>query len=147
LGVVMTLTVAALLRLRTPAWIRRRLRRNLSGRVAKPTISFYAETLDQLARVGVDRKASQTPSELAAYASEKLAHPMIPPVATPLHVLTTMFYRLRFGHMDDPQAGLETTAPFEHARQRNPEVAQALAELTQSVDLLMVNSSHTERTT
>ncbi len=51
LGVVMTLAIAVLLRVKTPNWIKRRLRRTSAGKAARPSIEFYAETLDQLARL------------------------------------------------------------------------------------------------
>jgi hypothetical protein len=142
----MTLAIAVLLRVKSPNWIRRRLRRTSAGNAARPAIEFYAETLDQLARVGITRIASQTPAELADHATEKLAHPLIPSIAKPMRVLTSTFYRLRFGNSENHKPDLEMSGPIEHARQRNPEVTDALAELTRSVDLLVVNSNRAERT-
>jgi transglutaminase-like putative cysteine protease len=147
LGVVMTLVVAVLLRLKIPARIRGRMRRNKAGRIPKPNIQFYAETLDQLARVGIARQASQTPTELETVASDKLAHPMVPSITAPLQLLTSTYYQLRFGSRQTADAALENRGPIEHARQRSSEVVLALEELTQSVDLLMVNSNDTDRAT
>lgn len=146
LGVAMTLFVAVLLRLRIPAHIRGRMRRRKSRRVARPNIQFYAETLDQLSRAGIDRQPAQTPVELESVANEKLAHPMVPSIDGPLQLLTSTYYRLRFGSDQGRRAGLENRGPIEHARQRSPEVVLALEELTQRVDLLMVNSNETDRT-
>ncbi len=146
LGVVMTLVFVMLLRFRAPAWIRRQIRRHSADAVARPQIPFYAETLDQLARTGIQRKQAQTPAELATHASEKLEHPMIPSIAAPLSVLTSAFYRLRFGKAASGRSRLEMNSPVEHARQRSSEVDLALAELTHSVDLMMVNSNGKDRT-
>lgn len=144
-GVVMTLVISVLLRVKSPNWIKRRLRRTATGKAARPAIEFYAETLDQLARLGITRRASQTPAELADHATQKLEHPLIPSIAKPMRILTSTFYRLRFGGSDKHELSVEMYSPIDHARQRNPEVAQALADLTRSVDLMMVNSKGAER--
>jgi transglutaminase-like putative cysteine protease len=146
LGVFMTLAIAVLLRVKTPNWIRRRLHRTAGGKPARPSIAFYAETLDQLARLGITRQASQTPAELADHATQKLEHPLIPSIAKPMRILTSTFYRLRFGSSGKDERDLEMRGLIEHARQQNPEVSEALAELTRSVDLMMVNSNGAERT-
>jgi transglutaminase-like putative cysteine protease len=147
LGVVLTLFVAVLLRFRPPAWIKRHTDRSRAQRVAQPSIAFYAETLDQLARIHLYREACQTPAEFADAASKRLEHPMIPAASKPLDLLTSAFYRLRFG--DDAssgdQADLEMTPPIEHDRHRSAEVDKALDELTKSVDLMVANTNQSER--
>lgn len=140
-GILITLMVAVLLRVKSPNWIKRRLRRTSARQAARPAIDFYAETLDQLARVGITRAPSQTPAELAAHATTRLEHPLIPSIAQPLQILTSTFYRLRFGSSDNGQPDLVMGSPIEHARQRNAEVTAALEELTRSVDLMMVDSN------
>lgn len=145
LGVALTLLAVLLLRVRTPRWLRERFGGDESKRVAKPTITFYAETLDQLGRVGIARKASQTPQELAQSATTKLEHPLVPSVQAPLDLLTARFYQLRFGQTD--RGDLEMQGPIEHARQRSPEIDSALNELKRSVDLLTINSKSVDQTT
>jgi transglutaminase-like putative cysteine protease len=138
LGGLLSLLALTLFRVRVPAWIRGRIGRGRSQRAARPTIDFYAETLDQLARVGVRREISQTPAELATAAAEKLQGPLIPPIAAPLGLLTSAYYSLRFGaESSDQGADLETGRPIEHARVRSDEVQRALGELTHSVDMMM----------
>ena len=165
LGVMMTLAAAVLLRVRTPAWIKRRITGKSASKVALPTLPFYAETLSQLARVGINRQSWQTPAELAMVAKEKLQHPMIPSISKPLEVLTSAFYRLRFGVSHNGQQELENSDSVEHARKPSAErnaasvkqanavgvnvdqatIDRALDELKQSVDLMMVNTSRAER--
>lgn len=147
LGVVMTLVIVVLLRVRTPQWIRKKLIRTSKQSVARPEIGFYAETLDQLSRVGITRASWQTPAELADHATEKLEHPMIPSISKPIDILTTHFYRMRFGGDENGSTDLEMHGPIEHARQRNREVTDALAELTKSIDLITVDSRGLEQTT
>jgi hypothetical protein len=147
LGIVMTLAMAVLLRFRAPSWIRRRMRGGTDSELARPSVEFYAETLDQLARVGINRQSSQTPAELVAVASEQLEHPMIPPLAGPLAFLTSSYYRIRFGASVEENSDLETQDLIEHARGQSSEVDQALTELTRSVDLMLVNTQMSERAT
>ena len=103
----------------------------MSQEVARPNVSFYAQALDQLERVGVSREVSQTPKELAKDAEKSLSHPLIPPVTEPLQKLTSTYYAVRFGDADEQRTAGE------------PAVETALAQLTQSVDL-MVSSSKSE---
>jgi hypothetical protein len=103
-------------------------------------IPFYAETLDQLARIDIRRESSQTPDELRQFATEKLQHPLIPSIADPLGYLTSVFYRLRFGSGDNEGLDLEMSAPIEHARQRSVEVDEALSALKKSIDLMTTDA-------
>ena len=97
LGVVLTLTFVVLLRLRVPTWIKTRMQRKMASNVERPEIEFYAQTLDQLERVGVSRRAEQTPVELAHQAELTLGNRRVPSVARPLALLTTAFYKIRYG--------------------------------------------------
>ncbi|MFK8111007.1 MAG: DUF3488 and DUF4129 domain-containing transglutaminase family protein [Rubripirellula sp.] len=145
LGVGLALLALVLMKVRTPEWLRKRIQRGRGDPVAQPKIAFYQETLQQLARVGIHREASQTPVELADDASLQLDHPMIPSVRTPLETLTNTFYRLRFGSVEN-RGDLEMGGPIEHARQRSREVDDALLELKHSVDLMTVNSNKVDST-
>ncbi len=127
-GVVLTLLVLVLLKIRAPLWIGRKLRGTMKQKVERPSISFYAQTLDQLARIGVTRQAAQTPVELANSAISSVSHPLTSSLSQPLQLLTTAFYQIRFGtshHVKDSAA---------HARHASPEIDQALDQLTKSVD-------------
>jgi hypothetical protein len=131
IGVVMTLVFVVLLRLRAPTWIRKRIGHRMGMDVERPEVEFYAQTLDQLARVGVNRRAEQTPVELAEHAQQRLTHPRMPSISGPLGVLTSAFYKVRFGGADHVN-GSERTS-------RKPEdrdVDAALAQLTRSVDMI-----------
>lgn len=130
-GVILAVAILVLFKIKTPVWIRRRLRRKMSREVARPSVAFYAETLEQLERVGVNRDSTQTPVELAQNAEESLSHPLIPSVSEPLRQLTTSYYRVRFGDDDEQKTS------------DGPVVENALAQLTKSVDL-MVSSSTAE---
>ncbi len=122
---VLSISVFALMKIRAPGWIKRKIQGKMSPRSARSSVSFYAATLEQLARVGIRRGIAQTPAELAGQASQELSHPTCPPVSGPLGILTSAFYQTRFG--GDPPAG--TADP-------GSEVQQALADLTRMVDLM-----------
>ena len=132
--------VALLLRMRAPAWLKHQIRGRGQKGIERPLIPFYAETLDQLARIDIRRESSQTPDELRQFATEKLQHPLIPSIADPLGYLTSVFYRLRFGSGDNEGLDLEMSAPIEHARQRSVEVDEALSALKKSIDLMTTDA-------
>ncbi|MGB7326802.1 MAG: transglutaminaseTgpA domain-containing protein [Rubripirellula sp.] len=138
LGIGLTLLTAMLLRIQTPKWLRRQRDVRSEEAVAIPTIPFYAQTLDQLSRVGVHRSAAQTPSELAIDATSRLQYPQAPSIKESLEILTKAFYRTRFG---GDLSDLEPLAKLEHDLSPDPgkepqAVHDALAELTQNVNLL-----------
>lgn len=137
IGVFLTLFVFVLFRLKTPVWIRRKLRRKMAEKAAVPTVPFYAKTLHLLARVGVERRATQTPAELACDAEQTLNHPMIPSIGGPLGILTSAYYRTRFGKSERADKNSPDAS--------DTDVAQALAELTQSVDLIETSSNGERR--
>lgn len=143
LGIVLAVGTILLLRVRPPMWIQRRIGRDRAAEIAKPSIPFYAETLDQLARVGVIRSASQTPSELIVDAVRRLQHPIADSIVHPLDLLTDAFYRLRFG-----AATSDDTSRNGHSRQdqnHDDGIDEALAELTRSVDLMAIGDGVSER--
>ncbi len=71
--------------------------------VARPSISFYSETLDLLARAGYARSAGQTPAELTGTLPDER-------IRNPAAALTQIFYRWRYGAEDaeEDAAGQET---------------------------------------
>ena len=76
----------------------------------EPTIPFYAAALEQLARIGIERQADETPSEFEARLREEF--PSLP-------VLTQRFLRIRYG----PDRDTSDAA-----------ASKALRELTMAVD-------------
>ena len=143
LGVCLAIAFALAFRVRVPVWVRHRLRRKRERQVSQPTIDFYAETLRQLSRVGLHRRRSQTPAELARDAAGRLEHPSVPPVDGPLNVLTSSFYRQRFGGADR-RGGLENVESIEHARP-GESIDRALSELRRSIDLMLVDVQKADR--
>lgn len=87
-------------------------------------MNFYHETLEQLARVGVYRRTSQTPAELTRDVSDTWHHPQAPTPDGPLAILTSAYYRLRFGSQaaEDPAV-------------RTPEIDVAYQSLKDTIDL------------
>ncbi len=127
--VMFAMVVFALMKMRTPGWIKKRLKAKMSGETERPDVSYYAAALDQLARVGISRRSAQTPAELAVDATEKLSHPMIPSIEMPLDLLTRAFYNERFGSKSATE-GLQGPGDIE----------QALGDLTKSIDLTLAGS-------
>ncbi len=135
-GVIATVVMIILSKTRFPGWVRRKVRRRRSQEVLKPTIGFYLATLNQLARLGITRGASQTPAELAVTAGNSFRHHSGPPISDPLDVLTSAFYEMRFG------TAAENAAV--DLQDSDPEVAQALEQLTERVDRMVSRSSNQE---
>ncbi len=145
---LLTLVVMVLLRFRPPAWIRRRLSQKAAQAIAVPSVPFYLEVLRQLERLGLVRSASQTPEELKQVAMERYCDPALHPLKESLQFLTSTFYQHRFGRSVD----LEKPLSIEHAHRlgadpRQVQVDQALAELTQSVDSVLIQQSNREHAT
>lgn len=89
--------------IRIPSWISRKRPKPLTPSPQTPVTMFYAETLQQLQRVGIKRRSDETPRELARRAGA--AFPS-------LHVLTIGFEDIRYGgsessNTDHLQAALE----------------------------------------
>lgn len=63
----------------------------------RPSVDFYAQTLDQLARMGLRRDPAQTPAEFAAWTVRQLRPADATAIEPPLVRLTDAFYRQRFG--------------------------------------------------
>ena len=124
MGLVMILLLT-LTRWRPSRWLKKRFPRLQRSPTQRPSIDFYAETLDQLERVGQSRSPSQTPAEL-------LALPENQPLQKPLSLLTDAFYRSRFGRSSDGAASDPNGIP-----NGAPQVEQALAELTRDVNAMM----------
>ncbi|QDT04280.1 Protein-glutamine gamma-glutamyltransferase [Rubripirellula lacrimiformis] len=157
LGFGLALLAVILFRLPTPAWVRRRMGQLESNPVARPSIDFYRQTLDQLERIGIYRKSAQTPNELAVDATERFRESDAPSDDEPLSILTDAFYRLRFGRpgnrdsqatLEGPTASghLDGSAGFKHdPGQETDKVQLALAALTQRVDRMVISQETAEQ--
>ncbi len=125
-GVGLVLTTFALLRLRLPNWLRNRSQRKGSQDVAKPSVAFYAEALQQLGRLGLYREAAQTPAEFTNATIDDTLYPQHKMFAEPLSTLTAAFYRYRFGKDQATRA----------SEQLEPQIESALAKVRENVDRL-----------
>ncbi len=96
-AVTITLVVMALFRIRIYRWIRRRVTGEREAAAATPSLPFYAEALNEVARLGIVRRRGETPAEFTRDASETVARRHHVSLADPLHRLTTAYYRIRFG--------------------------------------------------
>ncbi len=96
-AVLLTLAVMALFRIRIYRWIRRHATSRGAEQVAVPSLSFYAEAMEQLARLGLYRRRGETPAEFTREASATVTRQHRASLADPLDRLTSTFYRLRFG--------------------------------------------------
>ena len=96
-AVALTLLLAAIFRIPIYRWVRRHAGKSVEERAAMPSLPFYAETLDQLSRLGFQRRRAETPSEFTRGASAAVVQRHQVSLAEPLGRLTAAFYRLRFG--------------------------------------------------
>ncbi|MEL7337894.1 MAG: DUF4129 domain-containing protein, partial [Planctomycetota bacterium] len=65
----------------------------------KPSLPFYAETLQMLARLGISREHHQTPVELLPKTLAMESNLGVDGLSDPLNALTERFYQIRY---DDP---------------------------------------------
>ncbi|MDA9857084.1 DUF3488 and transglutaminase-like domain-containing protein [Rubripirellula sp.] len=138
-AVILAMLVALAVRIRPPKWFRRRLHRETNSGVERPKVEFYALALDQLARVGIDRQATQTPEELRLEADELLGN-ATEPISQPLSRLTSIFYRMRFGitRLGNYQL-LSGDKSVDSA-----EAEAALCELTHGIDRVIADNSQSK---
>lgn len=87
-----------LLKMPVAFWFRKRWADAKNRKAPKPTLAFYAETLDLLESIGLERAIGQTPHELTSKITQ-------PKLAGPVANLTDWFYRLRYGQSS---SGLES---------------------------------------
>ncbi len=148
---LVALALGLLVRVRPPAWIRRRLRKADAVGVAEPSLAFYAEALRQLERTGLVRKASQTPGELAEAAEVRFRDLKSDSACESFHFLTSAFYRHRYG----PASGsddLETISSIGDAHRLSvashpSRVVEALADLTREIDSIVNQQNEAEQAT
>ncbi|MEM9646131.1 MAG: transglutaminaseTgpA domain-containing protein, partial [Planctomycetota bacterium] len=95
LGIALTLAVVVLLRIRLPAWIRRRRAAGERTEAQPASLLFYASAIELIARLGIHRTAAQTPNELSVKTEAVTATNKFP-ASEPFGALTRIFYDARY---------------------------------------------------
>ncbi len=141
LGITLVMFTTVAIRYRFPTWLRRSAVSTSSAHVAEPSIPFFAEALQQVGRLGLHRRAGQTPLEFTAQATGAgkrnltigdAGQILDASLARPLALLTQAFYRYRFGLSE-----VEKLAAIEdNELVLEPEIRQALTDIRTSVDRL-----------
>ncbi|MEM9365085.1 MAG: DUF3488 and transglutaminase-like domain-containing protein [Planctomycetota bacterium] len=103
-----------LIRLRWPAWRQRRRSAQTRTAAPRPSLEFYAETLDLMEEAGWHRQQGQTPFELVTSVAKQTGHDpkatLAASVLSPLRRLTEAFYQLRYGASPSSAESEETRA-------------------------------------
>ena len=152
LGFLLTLFAVFLLRVPLPKWIKRRIQTKRDRKIMRPSVDFYARTLDQLVRLGINRTASQTPAELLDEYSNRPQDTAQAKQAGLIHqhlsFLTEQFYVRRFRgdriQVKSGNSGLDPNAVMMDAAASSESIDQALRDLTRNVDELLLESSRTK---
>ncbi|KLU02637.1 Transglutaminase-like enzyme, putative cysteine protease [Rhodopirellula islandica] len=123
-AIVLTILAMVGLKIRFPRWLQSKLGKHRQIKAPRPSIPFYAEALDLLSSLGIERRPGQTPEELTRQLEATDVSPGLDPTRSPqseahsdsgqqssqLHApmrrLTDAFYALRYGQMPagDPEA-------------------------------------------
>lgn len=145
---------------------RRRSKRPADLQLMTPSVDFYAETIRQIERLGVQQQLGQTPTELSDLAVERFRQSGDISLEQPLRLLTALFYRQRFGVWNS-NSGLATQARMPDASAKHVSASiresdskeivsdtsshsgpeRALAELTQGVDAILSRNAEMELST
>ena len=163
IGFILTLAAVILFRVPLPKWIKRRIENKRERKIMRPSIDFYARTLDQLVRLGITRKASQTPAELLVEFKTRIGDStdekqlgtidakQLGTIDEKLHFLTAQFYvnRFRGAQIPRPPAGshLDSGGWIVDAPESRDSIDQALRDLTQNIDELVLEPSRTKSST
>jgi protein-glutamine gamma-glutamyltransferase len=94
-----------------------------------PRLEFYLETVNELGRLGLHRSTHQTPQEFTRQTTENWSFTRAPGVDGPLAVLTSTYYRLRFGKQAASDPAVTT-----------PEIQRAVDSVRQSVAMAVGES-------
>ena len=105
---IVAITLFFLLGMRLPRWIGRHINRQSRLLAEQPKIPFYAETLQQMARLGITRTASQTPKEFSDHARVRLQAWGDGQIVQSLQVLTREFCQQRYGDHGTPASDTGT---------------------------------------
>lgn len=125
-AVLLAAVAVVLFRIKLPAWWRKRSGNPAARAVPIPSIPFFAETLQQLGRLGLRRRAAETPAEFTSATAADLSHPLHSSFERPLFTLTDAFYRYRFGRQSEATSNADVGL--------EPAIEQALAEIRAGVD-------------
>lgn len=153
-GFILTLIAVILFRAPVPKWIKRRMQRQRERKIMRPSIDFYARTLDQLLRIGISRGAAQTPAEVLA---EFDARPFASGTSQQkgninetLTFLTQQFYLKRFRNAFSAEEirspHLDTSTKIVDAPATRESIDQALRDLSKNIDELIQESSRSKPT-
>jgi len=154
IGGVLMLMMIVLFRVPLPKWLRRRIQKQKRRDITRPSVDFYAAALDQLARLGIKRSASQTPAELVgdihANPPEDATSEETEKITGLLGYLTQQFYETRFSEHPDLrrslQTNLDSSAKIVDAPPNGDSIDVALKHLTQHIDELNSKSPRQEPT-
>lgn len=121
----------------------------------RPSVDFYARTLDQLVRLGINRTASQTPAEILDEYSNRpqdiAQAKQAALIRQHLTFLTEQFYVRRFRgdriQGKSGNSGLDPNAVMMDAAASPESIDQAFRDLTRNVDELLLESSRTKSST
>ena len=129
-------------------WLRRRSRKHDDEGHQHPRFRFYRQTLDELRRLGIERRPNQTPVEFASMAADDQTNPRRGALGQPLDVLTSAYNRFRYGYdagrpdLRDGKASQEED--FGSSIIVGPEKQQietALANLSKQIDQIMLQDN------
>ncbi len=153
-GFILTLIAVILFRVPVPKWIKRRMQSKRERKIMRPSIDFYARTLDQLLRIGITRDSSQTPAEVLA---EFDARPLEPAtgqqtgkISETLTFLTQQFYVKRFRNAysttESGSSHLDSSTTIVDAPASRESIDHALRDLSKNIDELIQASSRSKPT-
>ena len=154
-GFMLTLFAVVLFRVPVPKWIKRRMQNKRERKIMRPSIDFYARTLDQLLRIDITREASQTPAEVLTEFDERVfatgTHQQMSEIKTTLTFLTNQFYVKRFRttstSTENHSSHLDPTTKIVDAPASRESIDLALRDLSKNIDELMQDSSRSKPTT
>ena len=123
IAMIVAVVLFVLLRVPFLRWIPRRFEGKQLKDADKPSIAFYADTLQELSRIGLIRRAEQTPAEFSHETAKRCSQHAVDGVSEPLSVLTSAFYDQRYGNDSTPTG----------------DVRAAFVELKKRIDHLVAN--------
>ena len=151
-GFILTLMAVILFRIPLPRWLTRRMQNKRERKIMRPSIDFYARTLDQLLRIGISRDSYQTPAEVLAEFDarpfEMATRKQTSKINETLTFLTEQFYvkRFRTGQFGTgtPRTHLDSTKKMQDASASQDSIDQALRDLSKNIDELIQESSRSK---
>jgi hypothetical protein len=126
-------------------WRRHQRILDLDPDCQEPRYEFYQETLDQLARLGIERIPSQTPAELSVAAQGSTEHPERFSLVDPLDALTAIYNHVRYGgeeNTHDPVLA-RNQQPWPLPERYKSQAENALERLRQQIDEITAEQTST----